>query len=1134
MRIAQVAKARAQKLGAEWIEKAAVIRGGSSIDKEARMREALAYEARMNEYLDGLTEAARQDLEFEPSELTDDPLVSAMLDYGKLMSRTTAIRNGVQNMDEYDGQPRLPPAWYSKGIGITPGKMAKALNEGASGTGGPLTAGDSAADLWSALATAIESTRRNKAAHRKAVDGYKAAQKYARDASRAESDQWAEGAKKKAGSPKAQRDMLKAALRTLDGILAAAPPEVRARVGGYVALAGLATDEAMLQEIERRIEKLNVELEKWLKKEGTEQIDKLLEKNKSTRGKKGAIEGKTTAETTERIDYAAKVREMTLDEQEKELRDIEGIIADPKSTQEKTDEALSRLGIVELFYDFDEQDAASLTQVYDWLQTTIKAGRDVKNALAEDRKNWMQSTIKSAVKSVLGKETSSETDANNRRNEINGSVLKSALENVKGAINTVLPTAAQQLEDVFGQDSDVVKQFTKRIWRAANESTDIKREVEKQRKAMLARVFGGSGITGDFAHIQALARLQQSKKSGVFIIEGRKVEKVKIPVDVLERLADGSMSAKAAGLTTAEVKQALEQFAASSTRTRSATIEKETFPGEQKELEMSEMQALNYWLSWNQAPVRKRMEYHGWSDESAKQLQAFLSPEARQIGAFMVEMYSTAGRSLVDPVYRRIYSAPLPNITNYAPTAYNVAGNDNTLSLEDQHGGSGIMASFTKGRRAHNNSVKLADALTVFLSHFEHVAHWVSHVELLRDMKAIVASNDVQYAVITKSGPAAASALVTRIKSLEAQGNNQAWGLHAADSWVKRLNQARAYKGLAFRLSPIIKQTSALFNPLLADVPAHAYAIGLAKLLTGKLDYSSMMKSDVIRRRIEGGFSAEARLAMQAAGKGPIGETAIHAMQLGMMPMQYTDAGWTTAGAAIAYDYYKGRALKDGQSEAMAEQSAVDAVDDMIAVSAQPADLSNRSLIEGHPNPFVKMAWMFASESRKTLAIEFYAAKRLMQGKSKNKAMDAQRIVVAHVVMGLTTQLMASFLALIAGNDDDKDRELSAAEWGAALVAGPINGLFVLGDGINWIIKSMFGAKVFQSKSAFSKLFEDAYLTTKNIDDLFEGDSTKMMKEIHRLSSSLGNVMSLFFGPAAQAPDVILGNPLQTIERAME
>ena len=253
------------------------------------MREALAYEARMNEYLDGLTEAARQDLEFEPSELTDDPLVSAMLDYGKLMSRTTAIRNGVQNMDEYDGQPRLPPAWYSKGIGITPGKMAKALNEGASGTGGPLTAGDSAADLWSALATAIESTRRNKAAHRKAVDGYKAAQKYARDASRAESDQWAEGAKKKAGSPKAQRDMLKAALRTLDGILAAAPPEVRARVGGYVALAGLATDEAMLQEIERRIEKLNVELEKWLKKEGIEQIEKLLRKGRPTMdsGKKG-------------------------------------------------------------------------------------------------------------------------------------------------------------------------------------------------------------------------------------------------------------------------------------------------------------------------------------------------------------------------------------------------------------------------------------------------------------------------------------------------------------------------------------------------------------------------------------------------------------------------------------------------------------------------------------------------------------------------------------------------------------------------------------------------------------------------------------------------------------------------------
>lgn len=1131
MKIAQVAKARAQRLGAEWIEKAAVLRSSSSVGKDARMREALAYETRMNEYLDGLTPAARQDIEFEPSKLEDDPLIHAMLDHGKLMSRSTAAQQGKlsDKAGEYDGVPWLPPGWYSKGAGIMPDQMAQAMHDA-----GLLS--DAHTDtLWQALAARIASSRKDKARAKEAAQGYKDAQKYARDASRAEADKWAEGAKKKAGSPKAQREMLKAALRTLDGILAAAPPEVRARVGGYVKLAGLATDEAMLQEIERRIEKLNVELEKWLKKKLTESIDKTLEKNRSTRNKKGVMEGRTTANITEMIDFAAEFKELSQAEQDEKLLAYKGVVEDDKSTQDQIDSAMLRSGLGELFYQFDKQDAAALSNISDWLNDVVAKGRDIKKALDADRKEWLAVAKESAVTSVLGVPNASKTDADNVTQKIKGSTLRSALESIKGAIDSVIPTVAQQFHDVFGVNADIGKQFIPRIWKAANESTDIKRYVEAERKKMLARVFKtGDGKLAQFSHIQALARLQQSKPSGVFITEGRKTEEVKIPVEILQRLADGAITAKDAGLSKAEVQEALDQWAAASDRTKTATIERETNPGSAKELDMSEMQALNYWLHWNQAAVRARMELHGWTEESAKQLEAFMSSETKEIGRWMGEMYATAGRSLVDPVYRRIYHAPLPHVTNFAPTFYDAGGNDNMLDLDQQHAGSGIMAGFTKGRRPHNEDVRRVDAMTAFLSHFEHVAHWVSHAEVLRDMKAVVASKEVQHAIIAHYGPSAASSFVTRVKSLEAQGNNQAWGLHAVDGWAKRLNQARAFKALAWRISPIVKQTSALFNPLLADVPAHAFAIGLGKLLTRKLNYSGMWKSESIQRRIEGGFSAEARIAMQASGKGPIGETLLHLMNIGMAPMQATDAAWNTAGAAIAYDYYRGRAVKAGQSEAMAEQSAAQAVDEMLATAAQPADAANRSLIEGSQNPFVKMVWMFASENRKTLAVEYFAAKRLLTGKSVNKAMDVQRIVVAHVVMGVTTQIMASLLALIAGNDDDKDRELSAGEWEAAILAGPINGLFVLGDGINYAIRSMLGLRVFQSKNGFMKYFEDAKMTASHIDDLFDGDGDKMRKEINRLSGSIGNILSAFFGPAAQAPDVILGNPIQTVERALE
>lgn len=375
--IAQVAKARAQKLGAEWIEKAAVLRSSASIGKDARMREALAYETRMNEYLDGLTEVARQTLEFEPADIKSDPLIFAMLDHGKLMSFTTAKRLGKveAKSGDYDGAPRLPSSWYSKGAGIMPDQMAQAMHDA-----GLLL--DAHTDtLWNELGKRLASSAKDKAAYTAAQTAYKEAEKYARDASRAEADAWAAKAKEKATSPKAQRDMLKAALRTLDGILSAAPPEVRARVGGYVKLAGLATDEAMLKEIERRIEKLNVELEKWLKKEGVEQVQKLLKKGRATMesGKKG--KGKD-ADMHHLFAAAEKASKMDAAAVAGELARLDSLIAGDSLTPEQETLATTERGLVELLGDLKHADSGRVFSAIDTLRS-IYDGAWLKWKLAE-------------------------------------------------------------------------------------------------------------------------------------------------------------------------------------------------------------------------------------------------------------------------------------------------------------------------------------------------------------------------------------------------------------------------------------------------------------------------------------------------------------------------------------------------------------------------------------------------------------------------------------------------------------------------------------------------------------------------------------------------------------------------------
>jgi hypothetical protein len=375
--IAQVAKERALRLGAEWIAKGDVIRSAKNISKEQAFREADGFDRRMNAYLDSLSENARQTLEFEPSALEDDPLVSAMLDFGKLMSFTTAKKSGKveANSGDYDGQPWLPPAWYSKGAGIMPDQMAQAMFDAG------LLPDAYTGTLWSEIGKRIESTRKDKAAHREAVQAYKDAQKAAKADAKAEAEAWANQARKTAGSPKAQRDMLKGALRTLDGILAAAPPEVRARVGGYVKLAGLATDEAMLQEIERRIDKLNVELEKYLKKEAVAEIKKLFKKARPDMeaGKKG--KGKdpdmhalfAVAESAAEMDALAVAGR---------LADLDARIASGELTPEQEVLAITERGVVELVGDLKAADSGRAFSALDTLRD-IYQGAWLKWKLAE-------------------------------------------------------------------------------------------------------------------------------------------------------------------------------------------------------------------------------------------------------------------------------------------------------------------------------------------------------------------------------------------------------------------------------------------------------------------------------------------------------------------------------------------------------------------------------------------------------------------------------------------------------------------------------------------------------------------------------------------------------------------------------
>lgn len=1127
-----------------------------SLDKEQAMRQAQREVELVNEGMDKLTPDTLMAYSEGVGTLEDDPLVKKMLhDNGRLMSKATAAREGRDIKDQYDDLNWIPPQWYSNGRTIktvvitrkdgssesfpsakVPAEIKAAIKSGEvkvkinkvtiPAVGGIMPdvmannlGFDTASEMWAALESSIKSHRNAKADYAKAEAAVKAVEKAAFEQARQEAQAWrdeADAMQKEDWSP---RESLVRDLITLEAIVAMFPQEIRGKIGGFVTLARKASEAARLKVLQRQLERGQELLEKHLKEQYGTAVDKLLERYQSKRDSSGRISGKILSTATEQVDYAAEFIDLDIASQAKEQAALEKQVEESESAEEVQD-ALTKLGIARLFEVWSTKDSASRESAFLWLNETIEQGKQGKKLLDEERKAFLDDMRQSGKSSILQGDELNPAIADNLTN-LNKGVMRRALLGMRGVLSESLWTTLQRLELIFGEDSEIVNHFAERIINAANLSTDIKRMVEAQKKDALTVIFNSDS---KFAHARGIAELQKLKDSKVMVSKVTKKE-IKLDIDTLTKLADGTMSAKTAGLEQVEVEAALEEWAANA-RKGTVTIEKVISRAVPTSRQMSETQGIGWWLWSMQDASRKQMERDGWDADSFEQLEKFLSPEAKALGRWIAKMYNFDAPALVDPVYRRIFNAPLPRHNNYSPIyRRNMNAGGEVMDLDSSDMNSGLAAGFTKSRVNTTASLVEMDALAAFLAHWENVSHWVAHAELMRDMKAILLDKDTAVAIRQKKSEGYLQRLKQDISTIEKNGTNSANELVNMSRFWRWLMQYRAYKGLAFRISPIIKQTPALLNPLLADVPAHNYMMGMSRAFIEPQAFASevsaMWKSDIIRRRIESGFSAESRVAMQ--GSSMTGSQAILAMQAGMMPMGMVDGGWTALGAAISFDYYRRGYMRENpqMTPEIADAKAIARVEKMIATSAQPSDVYARALYERSGNPFMRSMSMFVSDQRKALAVELMAIRKLATGKSKNKSLDVQRALVAHVAQAAVSQVMAGVIASLLGDDEDRDREWSTDQWTLALTLGPVNGLFVLGRLIDKVGRSLLGLRVFPSDDLASKTANDLLRGSKNMDELFSSDnSEEFIDALDSLSTAAAAGASAVIGPAAGAVDV--------------
>ncbi len=1074
--ILQKAKDKFRDGAANWTPLIENKRTLSNLAQERASREADAFskheadltEARISPDMQAALDSA------DESKLKNHPLVEAILGkVGKLMSETEAMKQGKLVSDglkagDYDGKPSLP-AWLYGGTRM-PDQVAQELYDmGLINDAHPDT-------MWSALSSAIESTSKMRDQLKAANEAMRGVQKDARTAAKTDAETWHDNAIKRAIGKPADRERLVASMRTLDGAVSVLPPELRAKVGGFIKLASLTTDAARISEIERRVEKIGPILEQHFKDFYREQIDDLLDKTSSTKNGSGVrVSGKFNAEGQHFFDTVHKVAGMNEEAITDHVIGLESALASATDTDVQ-DRLFRELGIAANFGNLDGMDAESLSHADAELQRMYQGERGIRKMADAARKATLQGLRDDGLAALGISDKVTAADLMAKRGA-DSKFKNKAGQFMNGVLDSTLSTTNDILTRIFGGDSAITKTFGDEMARRANhKAKDIEIHLNDSYRQALADVFTG-GKQGPRELLKAVRELSKMKQhqetTGVFVQEGRKVESLRVDRDIAEGIlksGDGSAYGYDAN-DLISIKAAMD---GASGKQKVLRFERVLDAGKPREMPMSQLEGLDWLMLWRQKDSRQLMERQGWDDNSAKQLSGFLRPETKQLEGWIRDSYDH-GWKLANPVAERVFHMTMARNENYTTMVGNIAGravDESVSALDALTPAAGMSFGAQKERVKHNATLVATDALSKVFGHYAKLSQWVAHVEKIRDMRAVLLAPDVITAVEAVHGKQGVNALRERINSEEGSGQRAAAQIAWLNNVAGNTMKARTYSALAANLGTIMKHmTNVLKVATTEEIPSSSLAMGYGKLLSGELHRNGavdrVMNSETIRSRMEAGITPEQRVA------GGFGDSATgqleQGMHWGMSGIRYADAKSNGWGAAIAYDYYKGVAEKSGMHPAEADAWAMDHADSIVYHTAVPEDLASRTGLQNNKWMNLALMGMFKTPAVKWSSMEIQAGMRavdaVLKGEGKAAWRATRTVLVTHLAVGLMEQTIMG-LYRFAFTKDDAEAAWSPEHYAEAMFLGPLTGVVGFGELAKDALWSLLGAKHMPERDA--------------------------------------------------------------------
>lgn len=575
---------------------------------------------------------------------------------------------------------------------------------------------------------------------------------------------------------------------------------------------------------------------------------------------------------------------------------------------------------------------------------------------------------------------------------------------------------------------------------------------------------------------------------------------------------------------------------------------KASFKGEEgSPLVLSRDNALYLVLQSEQEDYREMMKQQGYTPEVISALREYVGEEGMAIGYGLRELLKAQGDK-IGKLYEQVTGVPFPRVENYFPARFwaldamsDADAADMISGVPGTKGGNqGWQRVRTKHHRRLDTSV---GALSVFWEATDMTDHWYYTQDITADFRGLLRRREVAESLVANLGKDDFVRLRRWVDLLERAGVVQGQAVGSLDKLLNAVYSGQAKAILAFRFETLMKQGSAVLNAWIGDpsIGFWDYLGTMAKMRNGTAEMGviKMMKSAEFQARLNDRVDVETLSRLRDDSSYTLAEAAL---VWGMNGIEYTDVFFNAVGSAALWNIKYRQAVKAGVEEGRAKDEAWQAVRNALH-SAQPQTWIDKSFGGLHRGAWGRAIFYMMSENyNKTAAIYGLARAGFAPGVTpKQRWASLSKAGKVWLAYGAFNAIIGAMLDYMK----DDEEEWEKRDWQGylfAALAGPIAGMPLVGEAVEWLFSELLGSKVYTGSAGRALIdFRSGWNAAWKLGEMMQeggheaGDYMKQVIRLGRVFGAAGGIASGMANKTIQTAGqymtlgAALMNPVKTV-----